>query len=1121
MRRRLTWRGLALFSCVLVAVAFAVAAHPGAATKRPLSYDAVEYWKSIGNPTLSADGQWLAYAITSQAEDGELVIRNLKTDQEFKQPRGTAPTFTEDGKFVVFTIAQSKAEEEKERLAAEAAAAAPAAGAGAAGQAGGAPAAAAGAAGGPPTPPATAGQAGGRAGRGGQGAGRGGAAAARTEPRTGMGIMTLADGTVKTFDKIGSFQVPRDSSTWLAYYKGNGGRGAGGGGGRGAGGRGGAAPAAGAGRGGAGQGTAAAATGEKTKPNGFDLILRNLATSEEVTIPDVVEYEMDNKGTWLAYATSAADGAKDGAFLRKLADGTVKTLLSGKGHYKSLAFDEAGQQVAFLSDAAEYDKPVSPYRLYLWKPTEPAPLKPGTKPAAAPAKPAAAAAVPAKPATPAAAPVAPAKPAEPAKPAAAPAAAPGAPAPAAAPAKPGEQAPAAAGAAPAAPAKPVFVPPTGEAIELVSAATPGMPKGQVVADTVAPSFSRDGARLMLATGNPPVPPADPAVKTPAVIGVDMWSYKDPVLQPMQKLQVQQDRNRTYAAVYHVADKKFVQLATPELPGVSVNPRDDHGRALGTNPQPYRMESSWDQSYNDVYVVDIKTGAAKQVLQHWGNTSMLSTGGKYVLYFDERNGQWFTYRIADGVRTNLTEKLKVGFQQEPTMPELPGAYGQGGWTANDASVLLYDEFDIWEVKPDGTGARMITGGEGRKQNLAFRYRNLDPEERVVPTNQPLLLTVTNEKTRATGFYRVPFAGTSVPEKLLMLDKAVGAPVKAKKAETMVFAMTRFEEFGDLWIASDLTFKDMKKISNANPQQAEFVWGRSELIEYINGDGKRVKAILTKPENFDPSKKYPLIVYIYETMTQGLHTYGMPNLRDTLSLIRYVSNGYVLLQPDIIYTTGFPGESAEKCVIPAVNTVVAMGYIDPKRIGIQGHSWGGYEITHLITRTDIFAAVEAGASVSNMISAYGGIRWGSGMVREFQYEKSQSRIGATPWDAPLLYIENSPIFWIKKINTPYLTIHNDADDAVPWYQGIEFNTAMRRLGKEAYMFNYYGEPHHLANRDNMKHFTVHMDEFFDHYLLGAPRPEWMDKGVSYLDHGKRDVLPMFKKKIEKTEAKPEVK
>jgi dipeptidyl aminopeptidase/acylaminoacyl peptidase len=344
---------------------------------------------------------------------------------------------------------------------------------------------------------------------------------------------------------------------------------------------------------------------------------------------------------------------------------------------------------------------------------------------------------------------------------------------------------------------------------------------------------------------------------------------------------------------------------------------------------------------------------------------------------------------------------------------------------------------------------------------------------------------------------------------MLDKAFGAVNKARKADTVVFSLTRFDEYPDLWV-SDTTFKDMKKVSSLGKQVDAFVWGKSELIEYINADGQKRRAILTKPENFDPAKKYPLMVYIYEELTQGLHSFNHPNVSTSIVIPRYVSNGYVLLRPDISYTTGYPGEAAEKHVIPAVNTVVAMGFIDPKRIGIQGHSWGGYQITHLITRTNIFRAVQAGASVSNMISAYGGIRYGTGMVRQFQYEKTQSRIGAPPWDAPLQFIENSPIFWVEKIQTPYLTIHNDQDDAVPWTQGIEFITALRRIGKEGYMFTYNGEPHGLRNRDNMKHWTVHQDEFFDHYLLGKPRPEWMDKGVPFLERGKRDVAPLFKKK-----------
>jgi dipeptidyl aminopeptidase/acylaminoacyl peptidase len=1011
MRDWLRGRTVALLVGSLFVAQWTLQAQSAPATaKRPLTYDVVDYWKSIGGTRLSDDGQWLLYSVSAQAEDGELIVRNLKTSHEYKHPRGTNGQFTPDGKFVVFTIAQSKADEERERLQNRSRGAE-----GGENQAAGETTSP----GAEPRPQAAApsGRQGGAAGRGSTGTGRD---QRRSEPRTGVGIMSLADGKVATVDKVGSFRIPDENSTWLAYYKGTGGAGgdgaAGGRGGRG--GRGAGAPPAATGRGGRGGDTAGANTRDRKQP-GSDLILRNLTTSEEVTIPEVTEYVWNRKGTYLAYAVSSNDAAKDGAFARKIADGSVVTLQSGRGRYRSIAFDEAGQQITFISDQADFSKPVAPYRLYYWKE----------------------------------------------------------------------------GAA--------------SAQDVVSEATAGMAKGMIVPDSAGPRFSRDGSRIFLATAPPPPPPADPNSTAPEPIPVDLWSTKDPWLQPMQRVRAEQERNRNYRAIYQIADKKFIQLATPDLP--TVNTGDDLARAIGMSDIPYRRELSWAQTYNDVFLLDLATGKPTKVLEHWGsNSTSMSPAGKYVLYFDETNGQWFTYRVADGVRTNLTAKLDVHFQQENDTPDLPGAYGTAGWTANDASVLLYDQFDIWEVKPDGSGARNITSGAGRKTSVAFRYRSLDPEERVVPANKPLLLSATDDRTRATGFYRLSsLAATAAPEKVVMLDKAFGAVNKAKNADTVVFTLSRFEEYPDLW-TSDTSFKDMKKVSNLGAQVAQFTWGKSELIEYINADGKKLRAILTKPENFDPTKKYPLMVYIYEELTQGLHSFSSPNVGTSINIPRYVSNGYVMLRPDIVYTTGYPGEAAEKCVIPAVNTVVSMGFIDPKRIGIQGHSWGGYQITHLITRTNLFAAVEAGASVSNMISAYGGIRWGTGMSRAFQYEKTQSRIGAPPWEAPLQFIENSPIFWVKKIETPYLTIHNDEDDAVPWYQGIEFITALRRLGKEGYMFNYNGERHGLRSRENMKHWTVHMDEFFDHYLLGKPRPEWMDKGVPFLERGKRDVTPLYKKK-----------
>ena len=958
--------------------------------KRPLTYDVYESWRSIQGTRLSDDGQWLAYALTSQAEDGELIVKNLQSGQELRHPRGTSPTITPDSKFVIFTIVPLKADEEREANAA--------------------------------------GRGAGRQGAGGGGGGGGeeGGGGNNNASRNSMGIMTLPDGKVTTVEQVSSFRIPEESSAWVAYHKGRGGagggRGAGRAGGRGGGGRGGGGRAGG---GGAAAEPAAQEGGqsnnpaEKRKDPGSDLIVRNLASGQETTIAEVTEYAWDKAGSWIAYTTSSNDATKDGAFVRKPGDATGRALHSGKGHYKSLVFDEKAQQLAFLSDQAEYDKPVSPYRLYYWK-----------------------------------------------------------------------------------------VGDAGNATELVSAGTRGMPQGMVVADS-APRFTEDGARLVLATAPPPAAPAPANDRRPAPIRVDLWSAGDGIIQPMQQVRANQDRSRSYTAVVHLSDKRFVQLATPDLPNVNVG--QDAARAIGTTSLPYQKEISWDSTYNDVYLIDLKTGQRRKILEHMGGNPSMSPGGSYLLYFDAPQGDWYSYQISSGTKTNLTERLPVKFIDEShDSPSLPPSLGTAGWTDGDKTLVLNDRFDLWEMRPDGSNARMITNGEGRKQNLVFRYRSLDQEARTISAAKPLLLSTTNDETKATGYYRVNLTGSAAPEKIVMVDKQLGQPTKAKNADVLVFTQSRFNEFPDLWV-SDVNFGNQKKISTANPQQSEFVWGNAENIKYINSDGKVLNAMLIKPDNFDPKKKYPMMVYIYEELSQGLHGYRAPNVGTSVNLTRYVSNGYVVLQPDIVYDIGYPGPSAMKCVIPAVNTVVAQGYIDPKRIGIQGHSWGGYQITYMITQTNLFAAVQAGASVSNMISAYGGIRWGSGMVREFQYEKTQSRIGAPPWDKTLEFIENSPIFWVERVNTPYLSIHNDADDAVPWYQGIEFNMAMRRLGKEAYMFNYNGEPHGLRNRDNMKHWTVHMDEFFDHYLLGKPRPEWMDKGVSYLERGTRDVLPMFKKQV----------
>lgn len=643
------------------------------------------------------------------------------------------------------------------------------------------------------------------------------------------------------------------------------------------------------------------------------------------------------------------------------------------------------------------------------------------------------------------------------------------------------------------------------AVEIAGPKTPALPAKNAPSENRTPFFSKDGSALFFGYAPIPEPAAEEASEP---VKVDIWSWTDPELQPMQKVRAEEEKKRNYLAVCHlnIKDRKIVVLGSEDLPEIRLS--EDSRKALGVNNLPYRQLISWDRNYADYYLVEVNSGKRTSLLEKFPNQVSFSPGANYLIFYDDAVRDWFSYRLSDGKKFNLTSKLGVKFYREEwDTPNEPPAYGLAGWTENDSSVLIYDRYDIWEIRPDGSAARNLTRKLGRENNLVLRYQKLDPEEKAISFKKPLILQAFNEKTKSTGFYRLDPAKNEPPQKLIYLDKMLGNLQKARKAETYVFTIQTFEEFPDLWISGP-EFNNLKKVSQANPQQAEYLWGKAELITYLNGNGQELQAVLIKPENFDPNQKYPLMVYIYERLSDGLHRYYAPGPGTNINFTRYVSNGYVILMPDIVYDIGYPGLSALKCVVPAVEKVVGLGFIDPKRIGIQGHSWGGYQITYLITRTDIFAACEAGAAVSNMTSAYGGIRWGTGMSRAFQYEKTQSRIGAPLWERALQFIENSPIFWVERVKTPYLTIHNDEDDAVPWYQGIEFFSAMRRLGKPAWMFVFNGEKHGLRDRENQKYWTVHLDEFFDHYLKGAPRPEWMTKGVPYLQRGRRDISSLFK-------------
>ncbi len=622
--------------------------------------------------------------------------------------------------------------------------------------------------------------------------------------------------------------------------------------------------------------------------------------------------------------------------------------------------------------------------------------------------------------------------------------------------------------------------------------TTDFPEGMAVSDKSDITFSEDGKVVMFGIKEIPEPiKEEDDEEEEEEAKFDLWHWNDPYPQPQQKKMAEEVRNNTWESVYHLDSKKFVKLADEDIPDVSLSRNGNV--AWAQTILPYRKLVSYDGWYYDVYVIDPESGDKTLVKKKAYARAYLSPNGKYIHWFED--GNWHVYDISSKTTKNITEELGVSFEQEDwDTPNPAYPYGIAGWTDNDASVLVYDRYDIWEIMPDSSNARRITEGFGRDMDLSYRYVRLDPEEYTIDPKEPILLRGTNQETMAQGFFRDKVEGRKPPENLIILDKSFGYRIqKAEEADLLLYTQESFEEYPDLWV-SDLDFKEPRKITDLGKQIQPFIWGTEELRDFLSADGIPLKGILIKPDNFESEKKYPLMVYIYETLHNYMyHRFRHPSPGTSINPSYYVSNGYVLWMPDIEYGTGYPGRDALKCVLPGIQMLAREGYIDPKAIGIQGHSWGGYQVAYMITQTDIFAAVEAGAPVSNMTSAYGGIRWGSGMVRQFQYERTQSRQGGSLWEVPFRYIENSPLFWADKVHTPILMIHNDQDGAVPWYQGIEYIMALRRLGREAYMFNYNGEEHGLRKRVNQIDWTHRMQEFFDHHLKGAPAPDWMTEGI----------------------------
>ncbi|MGB0837725.1 MAG: prolyl oligopeptidase family serine peptidase [Flavobacteriaceae bacterium] len=628
------------------------------------------------------------------------------------------------------------------------------------------------------------------------------------------------------------------------------------------------------------------------------------------------------------------------------------------------------------------------------------------------------------------------------------------------------------------------------------------PQGYIVSPNGKISFSKDETKVYFGLATPPII-KDTTLLKEEISSVEVWKYDEPRLYTVQELQVKNDRKKSYTTVIHLKDKKLTQIATTQYPNAIIGAEGNADQALVSTSLPYQLESQW-KGYTayDYALVDLKTGETKRVLTNLAARAQLSPEGNYAYGYNSVDSTWFTYDLAKDKLNNFT-KGKVFYNELNDSPKHPGSYRAAGWTKNDASFVVYDRYDLWAFSPSSEKLERLT--QGRDSQTVYRFIRLDREEKYIASKKWLLSSF-DENSKDSG-YNLYDTKSGKTKTLVSGPYAYSSPMKAKDSDALIFTRESFVEFPDVRYA-DLSFKNQTQISHANPQQKDYNWGTAELVNWNSLDGIELTGMLIKPENFDPNKKYPMIVNFYERSSDRLHRHIAPKAeRSTINYSFYTSRGYVIFNPDVVYRVGYPGESAINSVLPGVTSLIEKGFVDKDHIGVQGHSWGGYQIAYLVTQTDMFAAAESGAPVVNMISAYGGIRWWTGLSRQFQYEHTQSRIGGTPWEYPLRYIENSPIFYMDKVNTPLLIMHNDADGHVPWYQGIEYFTALRRLGKPSWFLNYNDEPHWPLKTQNRKDFSIRMQQFFDYYLKETNKPKWMESGVPAIQKGIQQNLELL--------------
>jgi len=555
-------------------------------------------------------------------------------------------------------------------------------------------------------------------------------------------------------------------------------------------------------------------------------------------------------------------------------------------------------------------------------------------------------------------------------------------------------------------------------------------------------------------------------------------------------QFEAEKNLTFQSVLHLGEKKFLQLTDREMRSISIT-RD--GRwGIGQDNRAYI--SDWKERQADYYRVNIETGERILFLQghigglsarggRGGGASALSPDSKHYLYWE--NGQIWDYVLNDGRKTNLTGSAPVSFanaEWDNTGTRPP--YGITGWTEDGRAVILTHRYDLWVQPLNGNRATNLTGGKGEADEIVFRYVRTDPEARFIDLDESMLLSAYGQWTKKAGWFELDDGDLT---KLVYEDCSFGGLTRAGETDTWLYTRQTFADYPNYYV-SDGSFSGRRRITDANPQQSDYLWGHSILVDYTNNDGVRLQAALHVPDDYRQGERRPMIVRFYEKMSQNLHSYPTPRHSNTPQFADYVSHGYLFLLPDVHFRTGSSHTDMLECIEAATSKVIELGYADPEHIGLNGGSYSGGGSCYIATRSTMFAAVVARAAPIDLTAEFN-VPF-SGALNNHQYDiHGQGRYGKSPYEDPEMYRVQSPITWVETMDTPLLYLHGEDDGAVQWLQGIEFYNALRFLGKPVVMCSYPGEGHSLGRMPNRKDFETRIHQWYDHYLKGEPAVPWM--------------------------------